>query len=541
MTPKNKLVWLAVGLAIAIVGAATQSYLAFGIGAFICWGVLQINAESGDKHFAGAQIVDAKKIVKKTRSDDDLQLQIGGVPIPRELENLNFAFAGSPGSGKSQAINGNLSTLRRRGDRVLMADAGGEALAGWMEPGDVILTPLDERATPWSPWAEFEGAWDAETVALSIIGEGGEGDSKEWNTYAANLLAAIFEVLWERGETTNGDLLYWSTAAAPQELAEMLAGQPVARFFAPGSERMLSSILGIIGSAMQPFRRLDPAAGREAFSLRHWCADPDAKHWVWFPYREDQSAALKPLLRGIFESAAVGLLSQPSQVGRRIFFVVDEFASLGRVSKMLDLSTKGRKYGACIFAGFQSISQIEMLYGQSGRNIIKNCLQSLLALNTADAATCKWLSEEFGETEILREKTSENEGVNTGSGIGQSSSSSGTSTTVEHVRQALILPSEFKGLETLTGVLQLRGYPAAVVRIAPAVPPHKNPPFVAAKPRPKVDPKKLAEAKAEAEKLVGFTVSAVVGGQNVTRTFATQEEADSWKSNPVEELAPPEI
>lgn len=64
-----------------------------------------------------------------TKKQLNSRVKIGNVEVPSEVEGLHFLIAGSTGTGKSQAINSILQTLRNRGDKVLIVDSGGEAMA----------------------------------------------------------------------------------------------------------------------------------------------------------------------------------------------------------------------------------------------------------------------------------------------------------------------------------------------------------------------------------------------------------------------------
>ena len=97
-----------------------------------------------------------KKFRRPRKKKSGPRIQIGGVPIPRSLEPLHFLIAGSTGTGKTQAIAGLLDTVRERGDRVILADAGGGVMSRWCRDGDTILSAMDARSVPRRPLVEME-------------------------------------------------------------------------------------------------------------------------------------------------------------------------------------------------------------------------------------------------------------------------------------------------------------------------------------------------------------------------------------------------
>lgn len=484
-----------------------------------------------DEYISGSDFKNPEEIAEKTDDKSGTQIKFGEVPLPRDFEPLGVAVVGSPGGGKSQAINGNLSTLRKRGERVFMLDAGGEALAAYYREGDIILNAYDDRCMPWSPMAEVQGVWDCAAVAFAIVGP--DDTAEGFKDYATQLIAAVMERLIERGETTNKNLLYWCTTAKRKELAKLVSGMPISRLFEEGNDRYLGTVLGIIGQALGPMRYLDPAAGMHSFSLRKWCADANADNWIWFPYREDQSNALLPLMHTLVEVTATSLLAQETALGRRVWFVMDEFASVGRCEKILDLLTKGRKKGAAAIIGFQSIAQLDKIYGIEGRNIIKNCLQTLVAFAASDTATAQWLEETIGKTKFIRHTTTTSTGqsVNEAGGVTESTSKAEGK---EHVEESLILASMFEQLPPLKAVLKIKGMPVTVVKVAVATP--DNP---SGSQPPCFIPKKAAVLQlpaaddSEDGDLVGYTVSREINGESETQTFKTQGEAEAWKAETV--------
>ena len=74
------------------------------------------------------------------------RLQIAGVELPNDLENLGFFFVGSPGSGKTQGIKRMLQTLRDRNDfRVMVLLPENADKAFFAQSARSLLSDLYER------------------------------------------------------------------------------------------------------------------------------------------------------------------------------------------------------------------------------------------------------------------------------------------------------------------------------------------------------------------------------------------------------------
>lgn len=377
------------------------------------------------------------------------QIEFGGVPIPSALEPLHFLIAGSTGTGKSQAINGLLDTLRARGDRVIAVDAGGEAMSRWWLENDTILSPLDKRSVAWSPFAEMDSPADADRISKSMIPDA-EGGDREWQLYSQGLVSAVLERLWASGAPTNAALVHALTTAKSDEIEALVSDLPAQTLFDVGAAKMLSSVRGIIGSYLPPYRFLPSSAGKDAWSIRRWVAGGDG--WLWLPYRDDQRSAVAPLVTAWIGEVVSALLSLPPSHTRRVWLLLDEAAALGRIQGLALGLTQGRKYGLRAVLGLQSVAQLRQSYGRDGAQVLLSCASSSLVLRSCDAETADQMSRLLGEHQIKRDHSS----------YGPAGSSIAEHISIERV----VLASEIQHLPDLTGYLALAGdYPIARVTI----------------------------------------------------------------------------
>ncbi len=413
---------------------------------------------SGEKkHQRGAQIVDGKKLARITAKEYPGGLTIAGIPTPRALEPLSFRFAGSPGSGKSQGINRMALEFRRRGDCAVIADAGGELMAGLKLDQDVILNPFDSRSVGWSPFAEISNQADADRIARSLIPDL-EGKDAEWNLYARHVLVATLSKLMSTGRATNGWLTYFCCSADKEEWAELVAGTPAQRWFDQNAERAFSSIAAIISTYLTPISYLDPAAGADAFSIGNWVKTArENRSVLWIPYRPDSRAAIKDLAACWIDLVTVSSMSQRSDRSRRLWIVVDELCAIGKISALRSALAEGRKFGLSAIVGYQSVSQLREVYGQEGHKALLSCLQNKVVLSTSDAESAEALAKDLGEAEVSRLEHSHS------SKVGEVGS---RSTREARAIEKVVLASEIQSLPPLQGFLKLAGnHPIARVQI----------------------------------------------------------------------------
>jgi type IV secretory pathway TraG/TraD family ATPase VirD4 len=238
---------------------------------------------------------------------------------------------------------------------------------------------------------------------------------------------------------------------------------------------MFHSILGVVTPHVQSWEYLpEPDEEHPPFSIREWVRQ-GAQGWLFLPYRDDQLDSLKYLIATWMGLAVAEALSLPEDLRRRIWFVVDELDSLGKVASMRLAATKLRKHGGVMVAGLQTIAQLRATYGYDEAQVILSSLANKLILAIGDHETAHYFQEELGQRELARQKYSHQSGH---SGA-RSTGSHGETTDI--VLEHLILASELQGLRERRGYLRRAGdmliHP---VRIPLVLMPQRMAPFVAA-------------------------------------------------------------
>ncbi len=416
------------------------SVLIFIMGASVLYLYFFAGSAPDTERIRGAHLAEPRDVIRLLKTEN-CAAKIGDIPIPIRAEVQHFLLAGAPGSGKSLSFSALMRSARDRGQRGIVVDVGGEFLKRFYKPGDVILNPLDARGKAWSPYAEMRGPWDSDRIAKSIVADG-DGPDREWSTYAQQFISAILRRTWESGSATNSQLMHLATTASVEELSGLLAGLPAAALLDPGAGKMLSSVRGIVGSHLAPFSYLDPAAGTEAFSIKSW-VESEGDGWLFLTVRDDQLATMRSLISALLDVAISGLLALNPDSNRRVWFYLDEFASLGRVQSIEPLLTKARKYGGVGVIGLQSLSQFRSTYGREQAQTLLGCLGTWLVLRSPDAETSDYLSKFLGEEELRR--------------VSESGSDQGVSWSERIERSRVVMPATLQSLPDRCGYLNIVG------------------------------------------------------------------------------------
>lgn len=419
-------------------------------------------AKSDEALLRGAAIVTAPQLASviqakydKTDLADAFYLDV--VPVPPKMEPEHFLIEGKTGAGKSQAINAMMRTVRRRNQAAIIADPAGGYLARFGREGDTILNPFDARTVEWSPFAEIEAEYDYRRMAIAAIPDG-EGADKNWTTHAQVLFTGVFKALHQRGEHSVKQLLYFMTQAEQPELADLLADSPAAGYTKPANARMLESIRS---TGCAPLSNWIYLADKGTFSVRKWVRESDANRACLFmTYTDAQMAELRNLVACWLELAIVEGLSLTESQSRRLWFIMDELDSLGRIMSLRAGLTKLRKYGGVCVSGLQTIAQLRTTYGHDEAQTLLSCMTTKLILKAGDGETAKYFENEIGQQEVERKERSKG----TSQRIGDLETSS-SNMSVRRSTQAAVLASQITGLDNLHGYLMLTGLPTAQVRL----------------------------------------------------------------------------
>ena len=400
------------------------------------------------------------------------ELHLAGLSVPPGDECKHFKILGTTGTGKSTAIRALLEGAARRGDRAVVADAGGAYLAALHDAarGDVVLNPFDAGALRWDPFAELLAPFDPELLARALISEG-QGAEQAWRHYARVLVASLIRRLAAAGVRDLAELVRLLNSAPVAELRPLLEGSPAQPLVEAGNERMFASVRAVATTATAALEHVcaQPAA---PFSVRRWLTD--GRGWLFLPYGADQVASLQALvstwLRLAIQAAMGG-----GESDRRLWIVVDELDALGPIDGLKDALVRLRKHGGRCVLGFQSMAQVSATYGAAeAQTIVENCGNTLILRCSSgeQAGTARFASALIGERELLRAtpgRAPRRLSIAGAGGVGEA----------QRVLEPAVLPAEIEQLADFHGFAKL----ASGAAWHPVIVPHRavpTPPAAAA-------------------------------------------------------------
>lgn len=114
--------------------------------------------------------------------------------------------------------------------------------------------------------------------------------------------------------------------------------------------------------------------------------------------------------RIILELQAKKLLSFEQDLDRRVFFLLDEAASLGKMTCIFDeIPEKGRSKGGALIIGLQTLAKFKSIYTEDLMNSILANIKTKVFMAIEDPYTQKWIKESLDTVESERNSLSANE------------------------------------------------------------------------------------------------------------------------------------
>ena len=359
----------------------------------------------------------------------------------------NCLVDGPPGAGKGVGII--IPTLLTYWGSVVVFDPKGENFAKTARRrkamGDRIFRfdpyAADGRTHRYNPLTyvaeaqPHERLKEAKRVASSLITKSG----KEENFLggARDIFAATGILMVHRGTGTIGAIYDALTQAggAFKLLAKMAeeadeAGIPEAagllRQYAGYEAKVLSSYMSVLfegGLSLWADPVVRAATSETDFRIETLRQRATS---VYVTVSPNDLQPLAPLVRVLFQQA-IGVLSQREPIKRRkpgfwsrlrgqkksqpgelhepfpVLFVIDEFASLGKLQVLIRGLTWLRGYGGRMMIVIQSLASVREIYGRDGADELMGLCGIKVFMSPSDKETPEYISEAIGDRTLLDE------------------------------------------------------------------------------------------------------------------------------------------
>ena len=408
------------------------------------------------KHLRGA------KIVKKLRVKGKKDISIGNVKMPVDIECEHVFICGRPGVGKTVLLSQVIERVRermreRKGAKAIIYDFKGDFVSRFYDKDrDILFNPLDKRCVGWSVFNEIQTMMDIDAVAHSLIPPAYQADPF-WNDAARDVLGGILRYLHLNNTKNNKDI--WNAVSSSildieRWLRDTKGAERGHVYIQDASSKQAMGVHSVMMQYCKAFEFMSNADGD--FSIKDWL-ESDKSGFIFVTNYADIKDTLRPILSLFVDLLARKLLSMKDDFNRRVFFFLDEFGTLQRLSSIINLLTLSRSKGGSVWIGIQDIGQIDKLYTKDHRIAITNSCGTYVMFSVSDPETARFLSDKIGdaEYEIGRKSVS----------MGPETYRDGISIARERRVEKVLLASEIMNLEKLRAYLKLSGYDITKIKL----------------------------------------------------------------------------
>lgn len=447
----------AIGVVLSVLVISAYLYISKYIG----------NTVTKDKHLRGMSIGsynDLKKSVitynkeqaSKLGIDPNGGYSINGIPYPIMSETQHTALIGSTGAGKTNYLTYLLEQIKERGDRAVIIDKMSSFPGEYYDPEkDILLNTLDLRNSPWDLFNDITDLTEWNNIA-SIIIEAPKDSTNSYFTDGARSVFALTGYLYtekcraDRTTPTISGLYNIMVKSSNDEIYEFLNGTEAAIHVHPNSKNQTNGIRGTLANAMGAFTYLpDIKNGQKGFSINKWVENDNESGICFITSRSDKHATLKPLITTWFNLFITTVQAQNRKQSRKIWFIVDELPSLGKLEILNSALAEARQFGVCFVVGIQAVSQIRDIYGHDGADSIMALTRTKVIFNPGDPITADTCSKFIGHREIEQRSTNFT--------VGRNEIRDGQSVSSRINQERIMIPEQLTQLPNLAAVLVFPG------------------------------------------------------------------------------------
>lgn len=360
--------------------------------------------------------------------------------IPLRAEAQHMQVIGDTGAGKSALLSQVLRQVRSRGDSAIVYDPAREYVKRFYSPerGDVILNPLDKRCPYWGPAEELRSRSEAKALAASLF----QPPQDKKGEFFIESPQKIFAFLMAYGPTPE-QLVEWMSN--PAEIDHRLRGTEHAHLIDPHAHQQRAGVLASLGLVADSLRLLPKKGqGNGAWTATEWAEKRQG--WIFLTSLPAEREALRPLQSLWIDWLVLRLLNEPTEAQKRVWFVIDELASLQKLPQLHTAITEARKSRNPVVLGFQGKAQLEYLYGHLAEVMLSQPATSIW-LTTKEPKAGQWVSEFIGKVELERLRETHFDGTR-----------SGRNFALDRQVEPLVLESEISGLPDLHAFMKYQNY-----------------------------------------------------------------------------------
>jgi hypothetical protein len=300
------------------------------------------------------------------------------------------------------------------------------------------LNPLDKRCPYWGPAEELRSRSEAKALASSLF----QPPQDKKGEFFIESPQKIFAFLMAYGPTPD-ELVEWMSN--PEKIDRRLKGTEHAHLIDSRAHQQRAGVLASLGLVADSLRLLPKfGEGNGSWTATEWAEKRQG--WIFLTSLPAEREALRPLQSLWIDWLVLRLLNEPKEAQRRVWFVIDELASLQKLPQLHTAITEARKSRNPVVLGFQGKAQLEYLYGHLAEVMLSQPATSVW-LTTKEPKAGQWVSEFIGKVEVERLRETHFDGTRAGRNF-----------QLDRQVEPLVLESEISGLADLHAFMKYQNF-----------------------------------------------------------------------------------
>ena len=303
----------------------------------------------------GNKVLTAKEVRNNLHKIDKASdLKIGEMTLVKDMETMNFLVSGSIGTGKTNLMHNLLPQVELRKEPAIVIDNTGEMISKYYNEGrgDIIFNPFDERSYGWDFWHDCAQRKDLEKFSDILIGfnsrKNNHGANDFWEESSQIIFTACAALL-QQNKLYSIETLYKTLYRTDnKEMYNILRGTDAAKYFTKDNAKTTASIMSVLMTNIKPLRFLKDNSKIGLFSIAEYINNINAGSSSWlFLYPSARELTI-PLNAAILELFISRIRRTRINTSNKVWIVMDELPSLGKLPSLPQLMQEGRKYGSCV-------------------------------------------------------------------------------------------------------------------------------------------------------------------------------------------------
>jgi hypothetical protein len=292
--------------------------------------------------------------------------------LPKKAWTRHTLIYGSVGSGKTQILLGILKQIFDKNIKAIIYDIKGDFTAKFSKA--ILVSPWDQRSAIWDIARDIDTDSATRSFANSLYPTKPGDKNSFFSQAAAAILIALVKSLYNDFGGKWGWAELDQRISLPQNklLHYMVKFNPSqASVIEDEKSQSTSSVLGTFANGALVINQLAQAWGgkgdeqRPRLSLKKWLRD-DYKGVRQIILQGGKDTSLQAAYIAAMINSLVPEIISPAlpddELGRSLFFIIDEFPTIGKIA-IQNIIALARSKGGMAILGYQAISQVKEIYG----------------------------------------------------------------------------------------------------------------------------------------------------------------------------------